>query len=113
MRLMGGGDCLVASIAPQPARGWAEASRPDQRRARVVADGKHLSAGGTPFRIRGVTYGSFATRSDGEAFPNPDRVRSDFAMMAAAGLNNVRTYNTPPADVLELAEEAGLWVLLG
>ena len=110
---MGGGDCLVAPIAPQPVRGWAGASRSDQRRPRVVADGKHLSAGGGPFRIRGVTYGSFATRSDGEAFPNPDRVRSDFAMMAAAGLNTVRTYGAPPADVLELVEEAGLRLLLG
>jgi len=78
-----------------------------------VADGKHLSVGGRPFRIRGVTYGSFAERADGEAFPNPHRVRSDFAMMAAAGLNTVRTYSAPPADVLELAEEAGLRLLLG
>src|SRR5215470_1932071 len=113
MRLMGGGDCLVASIAPQLARGWAEPSRSDQRRPRVVADGKHLSVGGRPFRIRGVTYGSFATRSDGEAFPNPHRVRSDFAMMAAAGLNTVRTYGAPPADVLGLAEESGLRLLVG
>ena len=60
-----------------------------------------------------MTYGSFATRVDREAFPSSDRVRRDFAMMAAAGLNTVRTYSAPPADVLELAEEVGLRLLVG
>ena len=104
---------MVAPITPLPARGWAELSRGDWRRPRVVVDGKHLSVGGHPFRIRGVTYGSFATRPDGQAFPNPQRVRSDFSMMAAAGLNTIRTYSAPPEDLLELAEEAGLRLLLG
>jgi glycosyltransferase involved in cell wall biosynthesis len=103
------GPCLV----PPPERAPSEPSTDNQRRPRVVSDGKHLSLGGRPFRIRGVTYGSFAVRSDGEPFPSPDRVRSDFAMMAAAGLNTVRTYSAPPADVLELAEEAGLRLLVG
>ena len=102
----------VARIAPPPARGSTRPSTGHQAQPRVVSDGKHLSLGGRPFRIRGVTYGSFATRPDGEAFPSPDRVRSDFAMMAAAGLNTVRTYTVPPADVLQLAEEAGLRLLV-
>jgi len=83
------------------------------RSHRVVPDRKHLGLQGRPFRIRGVTYGSFAARRDGEMFPSSDRVRQDFAMMAAAGLNTARTYSTPPVDVLELAEEAGPRLLVG
>ena len=83
------------------------------RSHRVVPDGKHLGLHGRPFRIRGVTYGSFAVRTDGEAFPSSDRGRQDFAMMAAARLNTVRTYSTPPVDVLELAEDACLRLLVG
>src|SRR5215472_5741899 len=83
------------------------------RSHRVVPDRKHLGLQGRPFRIRGVTYGSFAARRDGETFPSSDRVRQDFAMMAAAGLNTARTYSTPPVDVLELAEEAGPRLLVG
>src|SRR5215471_10982621 len=83
------------------------------RSHRVVPDGKHLGLHGRPFRIRGVTCGSFAVGPDGEAFPSSDRVRQDFAMMAAARLNTVRTYSTPPVDVLELAEDACLRLLVG
>ncbi len=103
----------LASIAPATERGSAEPSSHDQARLRVVSDGNHLSLGGRPFRVRGVTYGSFATRHDGQAFPDAHQVRSDFAMIAAAGLNTVRTYTAPPADVLDLAEESGLRLLVG
>src|SRR4029079_12198614 len=65
------------------------------------------------FRVRGVTYGSFAARGDGEQFPAASRVDQDFAAMAAAGLNTVRTYTVPPADVLDAAAEHGLYVLVG
>jgi O-antigen biosynthesis protein len=63
--------------------------------------------------VRGVAYGTFAPRSDGEFFPERERVREDFATMAAAGINVVRTYTAPPADLLDDAEEAGLRILAG
>src|SRR4051812_21899817 len=80
---------------------------------RVVVDGKHLSLGGRPFRIKGVTYGSFLPRLDGEPFPERARVKEDFRAIAEAGLNTVRTYELPPVDVLEIADEFELRVLVG
>jgi O-antigen biosynthesis protein len=80
---------------------------------RVSIDGKHLSLDGRPFRVRGVTYGTFAARDDGALFPPPERVRADFNAMARAGINTVRMYTVPPPDVIELGEEAGLRFLVG
>lgn len=81
--------------------------------SRVTVDGKHLSLEGAPFRVRGVTYGTFGARADGALYPEPERVASDFAAIAAAGLNTVRTYTLPPPDVLDAARDAGLRVLVG
>jgi len=80
---------------------------------RVTTDGKHLSVDGRPFRVRGVTYGTFAPRGDGQLFPERDRIRSDLASIAEAGLNVLRTYTVPPSDLLETADELGLRVLVG
>jgi glycosyltransferase involved in cell wall biosynthesis len=80
---------------------------------RVTADGKHLSLGGSPFRIRGVTYGSFVPRLDGEPYPDPSQIKLDLTAMAAAGLNTVRTYTLPPPELLDLADELDLKVLVG
>jgi glycosyltransferase involved in cell wall biosynthesis len=81
--------------------------------ARVATDGKHLSLRGRPFRIRGVTYGGFAPRLDGEPFPDRWQIKADFAAMSAAGLNTVRTYTVPPLDLVEIAEDVGLRLLVG
>ena len=62
--------------------------------------------------IRGATYGTFAP-GDGSFLPEPEVVATDFAQMAAAGLNAVRTYTVPSRAVLDLAEENGLRVLVG
>lgn len=79
---------------------------------RVQVDGKFFSIAGRHFDVRGVGYGTFADR--GRAlFPQPDVVDSDFASMAAAGVNTVRTYTVPPADVFEVAERHGLKLLVG
>src|ERR1041385_2652845 len=51
---------------------------------RVTADGVHLACGSTPFRGRGVTYGSFFSRGRG-----------------------------PPPEMLELAAEVGLRIIVG
>lgn len=80
---------------------------------RVTADGKHLSVAGRPFRVHGVTYGSFDARLDGEPFPDPSQIKLDLTDMAQAGLNTVRTYAPPPEDLLEIAEELGLRVIAG
>jgi GT2 family glycosyltransferase len=66
-----------------------------------------------PFRVKGVTYGSFAKRRDGWPFPEPDRIEADFTAIADCGLNTVRTYAVPPPDLLESARIHDLRVLVG
>jgi glycosyltransferase involved in cell wall biosynthesis len=80
---------------------------------RVTANGKHLAVGTTPFRVRGVTYGSFASRLDGYPFPDRVLLKEDLAGIAAAGLNTIRTYTLPPAELLEIAAELELRVIIG
>lgn len=80
---------------------------------RVV--GKFLQVGSERFLIRGVAYGTFTpdpSRS-GDQFPPPDRVASDFAAMAGAGINTVRTYTAPGDHLLDQAAEAGLHLFAG
>src|ERR1043166_5771793 len=66
-----------------------------------------------PFRVRGVTYGSFLPRADGVPFPVRETCRADLTAIADAGLNVLRTYTVPPPEILELAAETGLRVLVG
>jgi GT2 family glycosyltransferase len=84
-----------------------------QRRGPASAAGKFLRVANDPFLIRGVAYGSFAPRPDGHEFPAPAQVRRDFGLMAAAGINTVRTYTAPPADVLDAANAHGLRIMAG
>lgn len=81
--------------------------------SRVVADGKHLALGGAPFRVHGSTYGSFVARPDGELYPERTQIKCDLAAMAEAGLNTVRTYTLPPPELIEVAGELGMRVLVG
>lgn len=80
---------------------------------RVRADGNHLALDGATFRVRGVTYGSFAPRDDGALFPDAAQMKQDLHDIATAGLNVVRTYTAPPPDLLEVAAELGLRLLVG
>jgi O-antigen biosynthesis protein len=64
------------------------------------------------FHVRGVTYGTFRAE-DGAAFPPPARVDEDFAAMAAAGINSIRTYVPPPAWLLDAALRHGIRVMVG
>ena len=63
--------------------------------------GKFLVAGDEKLYIKGVTYGTFKPDVDGIQFPGPEVVRRDFAMMAANGINAIRTYTVPPRWLLE------------
>lgn len=82
------------------------------RGAGPEVDGKFLRVAGERFYVRGVTYGTFAETELG-LFPRRERVEEDFAAMAAVGINTVRTYTVPEPSILDLAEEAGLKLLMG
>ncbi|MGH2920256.1 MAG: glycosyltransferase [Solirubrobacteraceae bacterium] len=71
-----------------------------------------MYAGGERLLLRGVTYGTFDASREG-AVPPPHQVQADFAQMALAGVNCVRTYSVPPAWLLDLALTAGLRVMVG
>jgi GT2 family glycosyltransferase len=70
-----------------------------------VGDGK--------FWVRGVTYGTFRPGEHGCEYPRPDVVEQDFAQIAAAGLNTVRTYTVPPRWFLDAAQRQGLRIMVG
>jgi glycosyltransferase involved in cell wall biosynthesis len=84
-----------------------------QESSGVAVDGKHLTLGGAPHRVKGVTYGGFTTRPDGYRFPTPDRIAADFALIAAAGMNTVRLYDLPPTEVLDFAAQHHLRLIVG
>jgi O-antigen biosynthesis protein len=86
--------------------------RPVGSRQRVRVDGKYLARGPDRLRVHGVTYGPFAPAPDGTAFPSPKCVEQDFARMAAAGINSIRTYHLPPSSLLEQADEQDLNVFI-
>jgi len=88
---------------------------PSRARGRepIEIDGKFFATGGDRFDFRGVTYGTFAPRSDGALFPERDRLERDLATMRAAGFTVVRTYTLPTDDLLEAAAGNGLRVLAG
>src|SRR5205807_6295011 len=80
---------------------------------RPTLRGKFLWVGEEKFYIRGVTYGPFRPDADGCTYPLPEAVDWDFTMMAAAGINAIRTYNAPPRWLLDCAQEHGLRVMVG
>lgn len=79
----------------------------------VEIDGKFFACRGRRFPVRGVTYGTFAPRSDGEPFPTHNRIKADFVAMSDAGFNVVRTYTEPPEDLISVARDWGLRVFAG
>jgi hypothetical protein len=80
---------------------------------RVRVDGKFFALGRRRFDFRGVTYGTFVRRADGARFGEREQVKLDFARMREAGFSVVRTYTTPPDDVIDLAADWGLRLLIG
>lgn len=79
----------------------------------VRARGKHLWRGDASFRACGVTYGTFARRQDGAAFPSAEAIERDLEAMASLGVNALRTYELPPPELLDIAAGLGLYVLVG
>jgi O-antigen biosynthesis protein len=80
---------------------------------RLSVRGKYIYHNDQKFFARGVSYGPFAPNSRGEAYPEPDRVAADFALMGELGANLVRTYVIPPSWIFELAAKYGLWLMPG
>ena len=70
--------------------------------------GKFLAVGDAKLWVRGVTYGTFRPDARGSEYPAPDVLARDFALMAACGLNAVRTYTVPPRWLLDAAAAHGL-----
>jgi len=75
--------------------------------------GKFIYAGDDKLYVRGVTYGTFRSGSDGVNFPTRDQVERDFEQMRANGINAVRTYTVPPLWLLDIAKWNGLYVMVG
>ena len=93
---------LIYSSAPQ-----------DKSAARPTVRGKFIFAGSEKLYLRGVTYGPFEPDESGCEYHTPDIVDRDFARMAEANINTVRTYTVPPAWLLDLAHRHGLRVMIG
>ncbi len=78
---------------------------------RPVARGKFLRRADQKFYVRGVTYGTFRADPCGDEYPPPATACRDLALMAANGMNAVRTYTMPPRWFLDAAAERELLVL--
>ena len=76
-------------------------------------NGKFLTVDGARFLIKGVAYGTFAPDVTGRQFPAAPVVARDFAAMAAAGINTIRTYTAPDEAILDEAARHGLRVMIG
>ncbi len=82
-------------------------------RGPVRVRGKFFFVGEQKFFIKGVTYGPFPPASHGTQFPEPDMAKRDFALMASMGVNTVRVFTVPPLWLLDLAQDHGLYMLVG
>src|SRR5262245_31040108 len=82
------------------------------RHPRVRVDGKFFRHGEHKFFPKGVAYGPFAARENGECFPDPEQAARDFTQIHELGANVIRIYTTAPAWLLDLAVEHDLKVLL-
>jgi O-antigen biosynthesis protein len=80
--------------------------------ARPGARSRFLWLRDTKFWVRGATYGTFRPDEHGHEY-RADVVERDFAQMAAAGFNAIRTYSVPPRWLLDTALRHGLRVMVG
>ena len=75
--------------------------------------GKFVQVDGRRFLVKGVAYGTFEPDAAGCQFPPLQQVARDFALMAEAGINTVRTYTGPGEALLDEAARHGLKVMAG
>src|SRR5947209_19657844 len=80
---------------------------------RPRVQGKFIFVEDKKLYIRGVTYGTFRRDEEGREIHDPKVVEQDFAMMAANGINAIRTYTVPPRWLLDAAVQHGLYVMVG
>jgi GT2 family glycosyltransferase len=73
--------------------------------------GKSLYLGADKLAVKGVTYGPFSSEPGGGF--DSETAATDFALMAAAGINAVRMYTPPETWLLDLAHAHGLLVMVG
>ena len=84
------------------------------RQIAQYARGKFIFIGDDKFFVRGVTYGAFRPNRDGREYHDAAIIESDFAQMAACGINAVRIPHTmPPRSLLDVARQHGLRVMVG
>src|SRR4051794_22514390 len=98
---------LEASVGPCPASAAPRAGY------RPQVQGKFLTAGDEKLYVRGVTYGPFRANEHGSEYHDPGVVARDLALMAANGVNAIRTYSVPPRWLLDAAQHRGVWVVVG
>lgn len=79
---------------------------------RVSASGKFLRLGAEKFVVRGVTYGPFAPDAGGVTFPGGKRLAEDLEHIASLGLNVIRVYEVPSAELLERCAATGLRLVI-
>jgi glycosyltransferase involved in cell wall biosynthesis len=87
--------------------------RPPVVAGAIRVHGKFFFAGEQKHFVKGVTYGPFAAGDDGAPFPERATVEHDFALMRGTGINTVRVFTVPPLWLLDIADAAGLKVLVG
>lgn len=82
--------------------------------ARITVDGKFFSAGGRRWFLKGLTYGPFAPNASlgGHYLPDLAQIRKDFAQIQRLGGNAIRVYHVPPVELLDLAAEFDLRVMI-
>ena len=80
---------------------------------RLYTSGRFIYDGTEKLFIHGVTYGPFGPAGSEHEYRHPIRVERDFAAMASAHINAVRTYSVPPRWLLDIAERHGLRVMVG
>lgn len=78
----------------------------------IEARGFHFHRDGMKWLVKGVTYGPFRPDGNGDAFPSPGQIARDLDQMVLAGVNTVRVYTNPTDQLIDLAMERGLYILV-
>src|SRR5947208_15938327 len=101
-----------APVAPAPSE--IVRSRLARTFLRPGVRGKFIFIGDDKFFVRGVPYGPFRPDRDDREYHDSAIIESDFAQMAARGINAVRIPHTmPPRSLLDVARRHGLRVMVG